>query len=70
MFFVVAHGHEHDRVADGGQRVPQLVGEHGQEVVFLLVVFLKLPNQSFPILLGPLSVGDVHAGGNEKNDTA
>ena len=70
VFLGIAPRHEYDRVADGGQRVPELMGKRGQEVVFLPVVFLKLGDQSFPILLCSLSVGDVHSGGGEKNHAA
>ena len=39
---VVGHLEDGDGVADGGERVPQLVGEHRQELVFSSVVLAEL----------------------------
>ena len=59
VFLILAHRDEQDGVADGGQRVPQLMGEGGQEIVLLLVVFLELLDEHLAIVLGPLAVIDV-----------
>ena len=52
--------------ADGGQRIPQLVAEDGQEFVFLPIVLLEQPEELFPLLLGPLAVGDVLDGEEDR----
>ena len=46
-------GRERDGVADGGQRVPQLVGEHRQELVLAAVGLLQLVR---PLLEGLLKL--------------
>lgn len=41
VFSYGGHGHERHGVADGGERVPQLVGEHGKELIFALISLLE-----------------------------
>ena len=50
---------ELDGVADGGERVAQLVGEHGQELVLAAVGLRQLGEPSPELLLQPLPLGDV-----------
>jgi hypothetical protein len=62
--------HELQGGQHGGQRVPQLVAEDGEEVVFGAARALRFSLQPFDLFAGPHLVGDVEAHGQDALDLA
>ena len=60
-----------EAVADRGERIAQLVAEHGEELVLAAVGLHELLRPEPQLLLGPLAVGDVavDAGGSDQPST-
>ena len=70
VLIAACQAHDLQAIANRGQRVPQLVGQRGEKLVFALVLLAQPDDQAITLLLAALALGDVHDHADESHRRA